>query len=276
MKLTPEQNQRITRYLRDVDARLDGLRDDERRRVVNDTRARVRNALDALGDGEATDAHVEDALQRCGEPSSLAAAAQTRRIVKEPALLDTDDPRWLGVCGGLSEPLGGIDPFALRALALILGILTGPLAVLIYLVLYAFMYHGSPEGTVPRVEPVRLVKAAAYPFIIGVCIAVAVKGLFALLYYAYARFVDASALQLPGWDWLTTYHGDYFFLMCIVVLPFAVLGGLPLAGAWADTLRKIAHALLSLYVLVLCLGTASLITGMIIRVAENVSGVQLT
>ncbi len=272
MELTQKQQLQINRYLRDVEEHLEQLDPDSRQQVVRRLDTRIMKELEKSSPPPLDDKVVAVTLHRFGAPADLAAHIVERRpAAAGKGLAGDDERRWLGVCAALAQR-HGLNVRWLRFVAVLLGLFTGPVAVTVYLAVYLEIYLTSNNESMPRVSKLDLARntlgtlfgaAAFYGFSRAV--------LFGLS-YAYVRFMEKSAPSLGKWGWLEPNATPMFVLVLTVLMPLAILSGLPLANQWDQTLKRVVQAGLAVYALVLSAGIASVLTGIILVVVKEFTG----
>jgi len=269
MNLTQKQELLVARYLNAVGAELGDVSDAVRDRVLARLKARILGALQGSGDSTLRDEQVADVLAGLGSPARAAVELLHRKGGAGGLVLSTDDRVWLGVCGGLAEYLG-TETRAVRLVAVLAGV-TGPLALLAYLGVYAEMYFASEGLNVPRVDKARLAKYALGTLAAAVAFHAATRIVVAMATALYLRLAQQDLLPVLGqWNWLEREASFMLFLVLALLLPIAALSGLPLAGQWDRTGKRVVQAGLALYALMLSFGIASFLVGLILDAVQNV------
>jgi len=269
MNLTQKQELLIARYLHAVGDELGDVSDAVRDRVLVRLKARILRALQESGESALHDAQVADVLAGLGSPARAAIELLHRKGGAGGLVLSADDRIWLGVCGGLAEYLG-METRTARLVAVLAGV-TGPLALLVYLGLYAEMYFASEGLDVPRVDKARLAKYALGTLAAAVALHAATRIVVAIATGLYLRLAQQEVLPLLGqWNWLEREASFMLFLVVALLLPIAALGGLPLAGQWDRTAKRVVQAGLAVYALLLSFGIASFLVGLILDAVQNV------
>jgi phage shock protein PspC (stress-responsive transcriptional regulator) len=269
MKLTDKQKLRVADFLRGVAWDMgdipDGLRRD-RLRLLNQQIAR---RLADLHTPNPTDSEVDRVLEQCRPkdlPRPEALPEDTLEdIAAEPE--HEEERVWLGVCAAIATDLA-LDPILVRAFFVVVG-LTGPAAIMLYLVLFAAYYA---TGRLHYLPPIRWQPLAGFTSF-AVVTALALFGvtllLTELLRSGYTRLSDAPFHLLPYWHGILDFQTRWLMLCLVVVLPLAILGALPLANDWDLTWRKVVKAGLALYALVLSIALGSALAAVIIGVLEQ-------
>jgi hypothetical protein len=153
-------------------------------------------------------------------------------------------------------------PSIVRIFFLILG-LTGPLAVALYLMLYAEMYFRSPQA--PRFDWIAFAKRLfGFVAVLFILYEGTVGTWFGSLYLL-ERYAAVSPATLKPWNWMGTYLNEPMFLAVVLLSPLAILSGMPMINDWDKTLRRMAQAGLALYGVFVSLGLASLLCGIILH-----------
>jgi phage shock protein PspC (stress-responsive transcriptional regulator) len=275
MKLTHKQEWLVSRYVRAVSDELGDVPDATRDQAVAHVRAHAYRELRALGQESVQDADVTAMLNRLGPPAHQAEAFLHERGHSPGLALSADDRVWLGVCGGLAAHFG-LSSTLVRSLTVLFGI-TGPLAVVAYLVLYFEMYIGNRAARqakeIPQIDSARVVLSLGGTLFAAV--AVHVGGLLVLrvITEVYLRLMQKDALpDLGGWEWLEINAGFMLFCVLCIGLPLALLSALPLAHQWDETIKRAVQAFLAVYALGVCFGIASYAVGIIVLVVEDFSG----
>lgn len=269
MMLTQRQQMLIARYLREVADSLGDVSDDTRERILRRTKNRIDAEL-RKGGGVVADEEVEAVLGGLGAASDQALQSAQGSGGHDGLMLSTGNRRWLGVCGGIAEYLG-LNAWAVRAFFLLLGV-TGPIATIAYLALYAEMYLASDRDRVPRIDPWRLLGRTLSTLIVVIVLDVGVRGILHLIRRGYERFAGLGAFpELRQWDWLPVNAPFLLFCTLSLSVPLAVLSGLPMDGDWDKTLKRCVQAIIAIYAAILSIGMALYLTGLIIHAAKGIS-----
>ncbi len=296
MKLTQQQGVLITDYLRDVAAELDqNLSPEARDQALAQLRTDLYRALEGTGRDRIGDAEVAAALARFGTPKeqaqSLASGEFDTRV-----LLPEGDRVWLGVCAGLAAKVG-VEPWMLRLVGLLvclggpalslltiaslrdwssvtLGLFTISLALVTYLLLFAYLRIVAGPRALPPVRVFPILVNVAVTLIIAVALHLGVGYLLDLLRYAHETFLKRPFPDVGSWGWIEYQAGGMLFWALACCVPLAILGSLPLANGWDQSLKKAGHAGLAVYGTALAFGVASFITGVIMDLAGNFETLQ--
>jgi len=272
---TVENEQKIAHYVRDVALNFETkLPGETRQRALDDLKTRIRARLNG-GKPDDLDRVLDD-FGPADEQARRLAESASRGTKPE------SDRMWLGVCEFLADE-SGLPLYQVRAGALILGLLTGPLALLGYLGLFVAM---SVMGKAIRLYPadgfriatqvgITLAVAIAVYWVGYLCIWTAAQGYVRLVAGTEAAPVSggwfpmpSSAPNLGSWQWLLERNGRYLFYAILLCVPLSVLGGLPLSKGWDYSVRRLSHALLALYGVIAAAGVAYYVTGLILLFVE--------
>ncbi len=257
---------RIERYIEEVTVHLDRLPASRRYDELMRLRPKIERDLGALGWNRAD---VEALLRRLAPPSKPAHATFARRGPQ----LSTEDAHWLGVCSGLAEYLGLHAPWV-QGVFFLAGMLTGPFAIMGYLILYGVMRrHSNPDDVAP-IDLTNVVLKVGKVLLLAVTIFVMAKVFVVSLGYLVAYFGSHTGGNLDL-GWFVRSHGRIFVWLLVTVLPVAVLGALPLANEWDKTLTKVSYALVAVYSLVVCFGLASMLVNallILLQLAPSLDG----
>ena len=277
MQLTQKQESLISQHLRDVARRLDAdLSDQARERSLRQVQARIYGELEALRNPAISDSDVLAALQRNGITDAQPAAPAPRqaggvgraRATAGPVPRETaPQPVWLGVCAYNAERFG-LEPWMPRLGAVLLGLVTGPLALACYLAAFAEYYLSIDKKERPEIAPGPLALRAFAPLAALVALRWGAGKAEALIAYGHEQLVKAPLPPAGDWAWLQYYGPTYFYLAVLSVVPLGILSGLPLANAWGHSLKRLSQAIVALYGVMLCFGLASIIVGVIIDRVE--------
>lgn len=269
MKLTQKQEWLVARYLRAVGDELGDVPDTTRERAVADVKARVAQGMSLLGTSLHRDEDILGILRQLGSPKRQAEEFLFGDGGSRILRLDVDNRIWLGVCAGLARSLG-VKAGVVRLAAVILG-LTGPLALIAYIVLYLEMYLSSPSAQNPPIDRWRVVRYGVGTPAAAVAMYMGIGMIRELVGKAYTRIVWVAVPPLGAWDWLRSYQSLLLLGTLFVCLPTAVLSALPLANGWDLTGKRIVQACLAVYALVLCLGIACYLVGVMLQAVERMA-----
>lgn len=264
MQLTQYQEACIARYLRDVAVHLDGsLPARDREAGIERLEANLRRAFEALGKETPPDTEFAQVLASFGAPEDQARAI-SRGAGAEPGRV------WLGVCNRWAKRLQ-IPAWLVRMGMILLGV-TGPLAVLVYLAGYAEKVYHAPKGSEPPIDWTQVL-ARVVP-VLFMAILLHVAGGYAIrgIEYLYQLAMHRPLPHLGDWGWIRIDRQDYFFYAVVSSVPLAVLSGMPLAGGWDYTLKRLAQAILAVYAMALSFGIASILAGLLLELVKEFGG----
>jgi hypothetical protein len=285
----------LRRQLREELARRNDslLRDDELIRLLNRIQFPERAALaDAVSDRRSKSgahsaaldhganggngvngANVQSALlDICTDVPELSAAPpsglETSHRIRHTAQpfpagpLASSQRIWLGACIALAERFD-VPIERIRGGAIILGLLSGPIAVILYLVTYTVFYLGEHGKGAPRVDRIRVLRAvgtvAAGIIVMSVLFAVAVSTV---------NFVHRLAIGYPPdsdqWSSFAQGVNHMLFFAAVIMMPFAALRGLPVAPPWDLHLPRLIRGAFAALASLLALALASYLTGALI------------
>ncbi len=193
---------------------------------------------------------------------------------EDMSLLNWQNRVWLGVCAGIARRFG-YDPVIVRFIAVMLGLIPFLLPFLLagYLAVYFYVYF-TVEGKSPfdAIDWVAVAKSASVAFGIALALYFSTGLLVTFLAHAVLLITQATPTVSPGWGWIVTQGGSLFRWTLFIAVPLSVLAGLPLSGGWPGTLRKVVHAGLAVYGVILCFGIASLLVGTVLGFVDETSG----
>lgn len=163
---------------------------------------------------------------------------------------------------------GGVAWQGVPGAAIVLS-LGGPVVLIVYLALYFEMYLTSDPEEVPRISRSKVATLVLGTLGGASALYAGTRGVLALITYAYVRFTGKSTPFLGKWGWLEANAGSLFLALLCALLPMALLCSLPVPNRWDNTGKRIVQAGLATYALVLCLGIASTLVGIIFVVVEE-------
>lgn len=271
MVLTQRQEAFILHYLRDVGAFLDKkLSESLREQALTQLKNTIYHELTSFKQEALEDADVQKAVAQFGSPATQAAQLLERRNFSRELTLDVRHRLWLGVCAGVARRLD-LEPWLIRTLAIAAGV-TGPLAILVYLALYLYMYNTSGPYAGPQIDKGRLALRIGGTF--GGVIALRLAAVYALrlVDFAHEQVLHRPPPALGEWAWLEANAGDLFFWSLVTCVPLAALSAMPLANAWDQSIKRFSQALLALYGVALSFGVASEIVGIILISVKEFTG----
>ncbi|HEO71162.1 MAG TPA: PspC domain-containing protein [Candidatus Hydrogenedentes bacterium] len=277
MKLAQKQLLLVEQYLRAVALELTEVPEDERDAIIRRLKARIGKELQAAEVDLPDDEDVRRVLRRFGAPCDLAEEVLRQRRGTAPPVEQrcrtpqvAPDAQWLGICSHFARRFGA-DPSVVRLVAVLLGLLTGPVAVLLYLAAYFEVYVTSEPEALPRIEPGKLAKYVIGTLAAATGLHAGARFVYAMMTHAYCAYTGEVAPVLGKWDWLDVHAQGLFVGVLIVFAPLATVGGLPVANNWDATLKRAIQAGLAVYALVLCAGLGAALAGHLLLVIENFS-----
>lgn len=209
-------------------------------------------------------ARGREAKPRSGVAISLSGSG---KAVPPSGPLASTQRIWLGVCLALADRFGSATA-RWRAGFIVLGALTGPFAVVLYLSLYTEMYLGRYGRGAPRIDRRRLVRSVGE--------SASALMVFAMLATALVYVIDkihAGVVGFPPnldeWGEFGASYGWAIFATALVVIPFSALAGLPLLPPWDTALPKAVRTALAVVAGLLSLGFASYLAGALVSAAQN-------
>ena len=272
LKLTENQERRITRYLRDAGEALGTVPQAEREAVLTRLNARIERELSRFA-GAMDDADLERILNHFGDPAQTASQSAITTQPSVNTFVSWHNRVWLGVCAGLARYFN-VDAIIVRVIVVLLAVFPPltPVILVAYLVVYFWDYYSEGKRVLDPVDPLHVAKAVAVA--LGVALALHIGAYFLIVFigHVYQAIMAQPLLLDPGWNWLAEGAGSWLFWVLVIGLPLAALSALPVPKAWAGTLRKVVQAGLALYAALLCFGVACLLVGVILRSVEEFSG----
>ncbi len=271
MATTTTQEQQLRQYLQDVASHLDGLPPQARRDEILRIRMRLEKDLNGLN-GIRPVEEVDALLQRLSAPEERPLWASRRRSLR----LSQDDVLWAGVCGGIGEHLD-VRPGYVRFAFIVFGLLTGPIALLAYLVMFAYLRAGTPPDTQPPVSIGRVALSAGSVAAAAFAVYAVARFFTAILLHAYATVLASQQMVLAErWTWFVNDNGHLLAWALCSTVPLAILGALPLRGGWDETLSRVARAGIAVYGIIAAYGLACLFVGVVLGSLEQVAGISLS
>lgn len=271
MNLAERQEQIITAYLREV-ARLagDGVSETGRERGLAKLEERIRTAIAKLRKAQLEDAEVHTVLKALGTPAVQAALLEAPMPGDVAASLEARRV-WLGVChwaaGRYEFPVQG-----LRGVVLLVGLCTGPLSLLGYVIAYGLMRREQPREERAPIDWMLIVWRASVCFLALYALGTGFEYLLRFVEAAYSQGVDRGLPPISGWSELRYKSGEYYGYTFLSAIPLAAFSALPLSRAWSKTLYRFAQALIALYAITLCYGVAKFLVGVIMDFVKQFAG----
>lgn len=272
MSLQEEHQSKITRYLRDVGSHLRDLEPEGRQHMLSELHARIQDDIVGGSGNGHTEPDVDRVLSKYGSAAAQAARLRGKKVVDSPALLDWEERVWLGVCAGVANRIG-IDANFIRLVLVVLGFIPPLMPFLItgYLCFYLAVYYSAPRGTYERI---RLYPVLRRSIAIALGVTGIYGGAFILLVFLSRLSKQAlgAGLLLGGqWNWLVAQNTPIYVWVMIYMMPVAIVSALPVRRTWASTLEKVVKAILALYAMLICIGLAFVITGLVLSGVEQFS-----
>ena len=285
MNLSQRQETMVAQFLHQSDRAISDLSPVARAQTLQQIKNRLYSELHTLEkDTTPSDGDVAAVLSRCmvtatgwqqpmdsapapvgqpqvtireGEaPSEPRAHAQTDYLGPVEQA-DVEGAEWLGVCMYLAGRMGQ-DVRLVRGIFVVLGILTGPGALVAYLALYAEWCGSRFKIAAP--EPNRVLLFRATLATLGMTVGLYLLGLVtSFAAHSFYGYLVGGALILGQWGWLDARAGLFFLGATFACVPLAALGALPLQNKWGVTLNRIAKLGVALYAAIICLGIASIV-----------------
>ena len=275
MSVHEENKTKITNFLKEVGAHLRDVDTDNRRILLTDLNARIQADVRGRTPANGQDVTVvEEVLGDYGSPAKI--AKQLRDEAAESGSSDTilawEDRVWLGVCAGIADRIG-IDANFIRLVLVVLGFIPPllPFLATAYLGFYTFVYVSSPKGALPRLKTFPIVRRTVAVALAAIGIYGGAYALLALLSRLSKQVLGVGLFNGGQYNWLLTQNDPMFFWVMAYVLPIAIMSAMPVKSSWAGTLEKVVKAALALYAMVICVGLAFMITGLLIIGADTFS-----
>lgn len=302
MKLTERQENMVGIFLRESGHTIQELSPSAKAQTLRMIRRRLRHELLQLGDVTVQDGELGELLGRLRvspkgwmppgdrvesmtvSPQQVRRARSNRPIRTErersrrqmrvtapdEPLPTSPDRRCLGVCLALSErhPYG---VSTIRRAFLIGGLLTGPLALVVYLTLYFERYApaaGDPERNIDRR---RLASSVAGTSFVLAAMFAAAWVLFQAPPILFEK-LSGTPIRLGAWGRFENYNALLLFVAFLALSPAAVLRGLPIHEKSREAVANGLLAGFVCYGAILCYGIALCLTGVLIAATEFLAG----
>lgn len=311
MELTEKHELYVSRYISEIEEKIgDQLSPGQRERALGRLRARIDEKLRSASADGMDDTEILNLLHKMGQPetqaailvrvwgdasdaiapvpapapSEVSAAASAVPSEKESGKVATvafetkpagkgkeRGPVWLGVALYLSRTYG-LPVWALRALAFLLGIATGPVALMLYMLAFILLRVSGKVKAPAVFHPSRVV---LNPLFTG--------GLLALFHFAgvygivgirlaHEKYLGRVVPELNEWAWLEVEAARLFLGALLFLLPLALFSAMPLANKWDYSLKRFTQAGVVLYAIMVSFGLASFITGIILNFVNEFAG----
>jgi len=307
MELTEKQELYIARYMRSVSDALAGrLTEPQRERAVARLQARIRDQLNRISKAHPDDIDVADVLRKMGSaesqvevlvrvwgsgdaeetapesqetPSVLKKASGTpvsqppvKPVFSKPAAAATPPASvWLGVLAWTAAQWD-LPVWALRILAALVGVVTAPVALLVYMGAFFWLRLGGKAVSRAPLHPARMffrpLLTTLLLCLIHYCGVYAIKG----VYIVHDTWLKRDMPDMSEWAWFETEAGRMLFWMLFLLLPLSLFSAMPLANAWDYSLKRLNQACVALYAIVVSFGIASFVTGLILAFVREFTG----
>lgn len=305
MQLSEKQKEMVADFLREQDESMGELPADSRVQILTQIKQRVREELLKVGKEVLSDGRVESVLERIHitvpetplqstiakepEPAQVDNAEESAKPDSPVALSDTkavaDQPNqeevpatpvpefpdngrhWMGVCVVLSEEFG--QPVSwIRGGFILLGCITGPIALALYLAILHFSRQKRPEDY-PEINLTKVLSKIIRTLSISAGLYLISFGILFSAAYLYHRIIKQSA-NLGAWNELSATQPSLFTFLLLSLSLTAALSAMPLAHHWDKTLSIITSAGLAVFAVLLSLGISLTLTGYLLSAVENV------
>jgi len=304
MEFTQKQELYINRYMKSVADALTGrLTEKQSDRAISRLQTRIIEQLKARDKAYLEDTDVLDVLRKMGAPENQAdilvrvwgsgeAAAtsdETPQAVTPSAVPKVSEPTtrtsfskaparkmqspsvWLGVIAWLAAQWD-LPVWAIRILAVLLGAVTLPVALLVYMSAYFWLRLSGQFATVSPLHPWRMFfRPVMTALMLGV---IHFTGIYAIkgVYIVHDTWLKRAMPDMSEWAWFETEAGRMFFWAFFLLLPLALFSAMPLANAWDYSLKRLNQACVALYAIVVSFGVASFVTGIILAFVREFTG----
>ncbi len=233
----------------------------------------------STADAPATDETVGQREDFRAEPSRGVSAERRSRTSPEPQARKAatipnrpvSPPVWLGVLAWCAAVLDW-PVWALRILTVIIGLVTAPIALLVYMGAYLWLrVNGRIEGTMP-LRPWRMffrpVVTALMLIVIHFAGIYAIKAVRVL----HENWLNRAMPDMAEWAWYDAEAGRMFFWALVLLAPLALFSAMPLANAWDYSIKRFVQACTALYAIAVSFGVASFISGLILAFVREFTG----
>jgi len=270
------EQEQIRRYVASVGSRLADLPPKLRERALARLEDQVTHQVKQAGakDGDG-DGAVQRVLDSLGSAAKRASSIRSELASVGKMSLGLPSRRWLGVCSALASRWG-VSPWLIRTPFLILGLLSGPFALIVYLAIYFEIHFVGRCAGNPAIDGWMLAKRVASHTFAAVGFYAVGWGGMKIALVAFLRFTKYISIDLGGWQWLVNDGTELLGVVLVLVLPVSVLSALPVAGGWDRTFRKLSQAFLAVYALVVAFGTACFVAGLLVRLVGEYNSGTLT
>lgn len=312
MELTEKHKRYISRYIGEIEEKIgDQLSAKQRERALARLHARIEDKLKSSADSEMEDAEILQVLQKMGQPETQAAilvrvwgdttanetmVAPGGVTMPPPAQEDSETkkssdatrngavgsavsaaaqnagkPVWLGVAIYYAGKYK-LPAWALRALFILIGLVTGPVALMLYMVAFIVL---RVRGAVKSPAPFHPTRVVLNPlFTGGLMTFFYLGGIYGIqgIRMAHEKYLERSVPPLSEWAWLEIEATHMFCGALIFLLPLALFSAMPLANRWDYSLKRFTQAGVVLYAIAVSFGLASFITGIILNFVNEFAG----
>lgn len=275
MQLSQQQERYIANYLRDVALHIHpDVPASRSQRALELLETRLRRAIEGKVTDPVQDSDVVRILDDFGSPESHAEQVRPDASIRKEHEQTAAQAVWLGVCAHWGTTLG-IPIAYLRYACFAAGLVTGPLALWAYLAAYIHLRVTTPKDKRATIEYPRIIWNVATCIVVATLLSTALDYALWGLDFAHMRVFERNLPSVGAWGWVRFEGPGYYPLTLFTTIPLAVLAGLPLAGGWGGSLKRLYFAILTLYGIYLSYGMASLVVGLILVLTEQFGGVNL-
>ncbi len=305
MELTQNQELYISQYIDKIEEKIgDQLSPKQRERALSRLRARIDDKISAEPSSSIEDAELLNLLHKMGQPETQAAilvrvwgdipgsftastvlpatsASETsdgqggvvpQAVTSEASstgegktpTTETRGPVWLGVALYISS-WSGLPVWLVRFLIFLLGVFTGPVALLLYVILFlALRICGCVQSPAPF-HPFRIILHPALTG--GILTLFHFGGIYGIrgIYMAHQKYLGRPVPELNEWAWLESEALYLYIGALVLLLPLSLLSAMPMANAWDYSLKRLTQAGVVLYAITLSFGLGFFITGIILN-----------
>ncbi|NLO32655.1 MAG: hypothetical protein GX117_04765 [Candidatus Hydrogenedentes bacterium] len=202
------------------------------------------------------------------KPIAEDVAANSSETLKEET---AEHAVWLGGAWYAAKK-SGWPAWSLRSLFVLLGLVTGPIALLLYMSAFIML---RMRGAVKAPAPFHPSRVILNPlFTVGVMILFYLGGIYGIkgVCLAHEKYLSRAVPDLNDWAWLELQSGRMFGGALLLLLPLALFSAMPLANGWDFSLKRFTQAGVILYAIAVSFGLASFITGIIIVFVNEFAG----
>ncbi len=236
----------------------------ERKPSERGAKAKEPDTADPFADDKGPESFVGPIEPRAVDAPPAAGTIRRRKRARRNEIAES---RWLGVCAVLAAETG-VAVGAVRGLFFVLGLVTWPIALWIYIgVYFAQVLAGrdagdeGPNGSRVVVAVLGALAWIAILFAIGW----GVQWIGALMF---ERFLDKQLLA-DAWVWLPRYQIVMLLGATTLAIPLTILGALPLTNGWDLTLKKYGQVVIAIYGAALMIGVICMAVGATMQVVSE-------